>query len=125
MRHRDQTMGHDSSALPAIRPSDRPDDQALAGLPGHARFVVGPAVLGGDVVRQREHDAAAGVTHDRRLVAQAVASEVPDEAGRAPVRRDAMRAPAADSPRSPGDYDRPTSEGAGERSLPWAVPEGL
>jgi organic hydroperoxide reductase OsmC/OhrA len=56
----------------------------VTGVPGRARFtgvVVSPTVLGGDLARQPEYEAAAEVAHDRCFIGRALAPEVSYEVG--------------------------------------------
>jgi osmotically inducible protein OsmC len=51
----------------------------VTGFPGHVRFariVVSPTILGGDVDRHPEYEAAADIAHDRCFIGRALAPEV-------------------------------------------------
>jgi peroxiredoxin-like protein len=51
----------------------------VTGFPGRARFariVVSPTVVGGDLARQGEYDAAAAVAHERCFIGRSLAPEV-------------------------------------------------
>lgn len=61
----------------------------VTGFPGHARFariVVTPTILGGDVARQSEYEAAAGDAHDRCFIGHTLAADVAYEVGLVEVR---------------------------------------
>lgn len=64
----------------------------VTGFPGHARFariVVSPTILGGDVERDPEYEAAAAIAHDRCFIGHTLAPEVIYEVGSVRVREDA------------------------------------
>jgi peroxiredoxin-like protein len=61
----------------------------VTGLPGRARFagiVVRPTILGGDLTRQPEYEAAARLAHDRCFIGRALAPEVSYEVDSVQVR---------------------------------------
>jgi len=71
-------------------------------LPGCARFagiVVRPTILGGDLTRQPEYEAAARLAHDRCFIGHALAPKVSYEVGSAQVREAAPLATASDEAR--------------------------
>jgi peroxiredoxin-like protein len=73
----------------------------VTGFPGHARFegiVVSPTILGGDVERHQEYEAAAGIAHDRCFIGRTLAPEVAYEVGSVRVREDAALAADERSP---------------------------
>lgn len=92
----------------------------VTGFPGHARFariVVNPTVLGGDIARHGEYEAAALVAHDRCFIGRALAPEVAYEVGSVQMREDAPLAPAADQALHLSAHGRPVSEDAEGPSL--------
>jgi peroxiredoxin-like protein len=63
----------------------------VTGFPGHARFagiVVNPTILGADVARLPEYEAAAAIAHDRCFIGRALAPEVAYEVGSVKVQAD-------------------------------------
>jgi peroxiredoxin-like protein len=87
----------------------------VTGFPIHTRFagvVVRPTILGGDVARRVEYEAAAGKARDRCFIGHALASEVSYEVGAVEVREQAsLSLPPDNSP--PVDEDgRRASEDA-------------
>jgi osmotically inducible protein OsmC len=61
----------------------------VTGFPTHTRFAgveVRPTILGGDVARQPEYEAAAGRARDRCFIGHALATEVSYEVGAVQVR---------------------------------------
>ena len=63
----------------------------VTGFPGHARFariLVSPTILGADVARQPEYEAAATIAHDRCFIGRALAPEVAYEVGPVKVQAD-------------------------------------
>jgi peroxiredoxin-like protein len=73
----------------------------VTGFPVHARFagiVVSPTILGGDVERHQEYEAAAGIAHDRCFIGHALAPEVAYEVGSVRVQEDAALAADERSP---------------------------
>ena len=61
----------------------------VTGFPGHTRFariVVSPTVVGGDVARHGEYEAAAAVAHERCFIGRSLAREVAYEVGCVRVR---------------------------------------
>jgi peroxiredoxin-like protein len=61
----------------------------VTGFPGHARFariVVSPTILGGDVARHQEYEAAASVARDRCFIGHTLAPDVAYEVGAVRVR---------------------------------------
>ena len=77
---------------------------AVTGFPGHTRFariVVSPTVVGGDVARQTEYEAAATVAHERCFIGHTLAPEVAYEVGSVRVQDSApttASVPAAPAP---------------------------
>jgi osmotically inducible protein OsmC len=64
----------------------------VTGFPGSARFariVVSPTILGGDLERQPEYEAAADIAHDRCFIGRALAPEVAYEVASVRVQEDA------------------------------------
>jgi peroxiredoxin-like protein len=63
----------------------------VSGFPGRARFariVVSPTILGGDVARLAEYEAAATKAHDRCFIGRALAPDVAYEVGPVAVEAD-------------------------------------
>jgi peroxiredoxin-like protein len=84
----------------------------VTGFPAATRFariVVTPTIIGGDIARHPEHQAAASLAHDRCFIGHTLAPEVAYEVGSVQMRGDLVRAPTSEQPRS-------RSEDAGERS---------
>lgn len=78
----------------------------VTGLPGRARFasiIVRPTILGGDLTRQPEYEAAARLAHDRCFIGRALAPEVSYEVGAVQVREAASLAMTSDEVRAHGD----------------------
>jgi peroxiredoxin-like protein len=73
-----------------------------------ARIVVTPTIIGGDIARQSEYEAAASLAHDRCFIGHTLAPEVVYEVGSVHVQGDLALAP------TPGQR-LPGSEDAGER----------
>jgi peroxiredoxin-like protein len=91
----------------------------VAGLPGRARFagiVVAPTILGGDLARQRDYEAAARAAHDRCFIGRTLAPEVSYEVGSVEVRAAAALATTSDESRSLREHAEATREGPGPRS---------
>jgi len=74
-----------------------------------ARIVVTPTIVGGDIARQSEYEAAASVAHARCFIGQTLAPEVAYEVGSVQVRGDVAPAPTPEQP-------LPGSEDVGERA---------
>jgi peroxiredoxin-like protein len=78
----------------------------VTGFPGRARFariVVSPTVVGGDVARQGEYEAAATIAHERCFIDHSLAPEVAYEVGSVQVQDSApttASVPAAPAPRT-------------------------
>lgn len=71
----------------------------VIGVPRRPRFShlsVTPTILGGDVARQEEYEAAAVLAHDRCVIGGALAPEVTYEVGPVDVREDVVLAPAGE-----------------------------
>jgi osmotically inducible protein OsmC len=65
----------------------------VTGFPGHARFagiVVGPTILGADVERHAEYEAATDIAHDRCLIGRALGPDVIYEVDSVRVQREAV-----------------------------------
>jgi peroxiredoxin-like protein len=63
----------------------------VTGFPGRARFariLVSPTILGADVARLPEYEAAATIAHDRCFIGRALAPEVAYEVGPVKVQAD-------------------------------------
>ena len=78
----------------------------VTGLPGPARFagiVVRPTILGGDLTRQPEYEAAARLAHDRCFIGRALAPEVSYEVGSVQVREAAPLAMTSVEARAHGE----------------------
>jgi peroxiredoxin-like protein len=63
----------------------------VTGFPGHTRFariVVSPTILGADVARVPEYEAAATIARDRCFIGRALAPEVAYEVGSVKVQTD-------------------------------------
>lgn len=91
----------------------------VTGVPGRARFAgiaVTPTILGGDLARQPEYEAAARVAHERCFIGHALAPEVSYEVGAIEVREAAALAMTSDASRPLGERVEATREGAGPRS---------
>jgi peroxiredoxin-like protein len=61
----------------------------VTGFPGHARFagiLVSPTILGGDVARQRDYEAAAGLAHERCFIGHTLSADVDYRVGPVLVR---------------------------------------
>jgi peroxiredoxin-like protein len=88
----------------------------VTGFPGDARFAriaVAPTVLGGDVARQPEYQAAASLAHDRCFIGRTLAPDVAYEVGSVHVRGDLAVAPTPDQPLpGSGDGERPSGSRA-------------
>jgi peroxiredoxin-like protein len=72
----------------------------LTGAPGCTRFagiVVSPTVLGGDLARQPEYEAAARLAHDRCFIGRTLAPEVSYEVESVAVRDGLARAMTPDT----------------------------
>jgi osmotically inducible protein OsmC len=70
----------------------------VTGFPGHTRFSrigVSPTILGGDVGRRSEYEAAAVLAHDRCFIGRTLVPEVAYEVGSVEVLADAAFPPAA------------------------------
>jgi peroxiredoxin-like protein len=94
----------------------------VTGFPGDARFariVVSPTVLGGDITRHGEYEAAALVAHDRCLIGRTLAPEVAYEVGPVQLRDDASPTAAADQELDSSAHDRAVSEDPERSSLAW------
>jgi peroxiredoxin-like protein len=94
----------------------------VTGFPIHARFagvVVSPTILGGDVARQAEYEAAAGKARDHCFIGQALAPDVSYEVGAVEVREQAsLSVPPENSP--PVDENgRRADEDAAEQVPAW------
>jgi peroxiredoxin-like protein len=77
----------------------------VTGVPGRARFagiVVSPTILGGDLTRQPQYEAAADLARDRCFIGHALAPELSYEVGSVRVREAVALARASDEARSPG-----------------------
>ena len=73
----------------------------VTGFPGHARFariVVSPTILGGDVERHPEYEAAASIAHDRCFIGRALAPEVVYEVGSVGCKKMRRSMPPSDRP---------------------------
>ena len=84
----------------------------VTGFPAATRFariVVTPTVIGGDIARQPEYEAAATLAHDRCFIGHALAPEVAYEVGPVHVQGDLLHAPSVDQP-------LPDSQDANERT---------
>jgi peroxiredoxin-like protein len=65
----------------------------VTGFPGHTRFariVVSPKILGADVARQPEYEAAATTAHDRCFIGRTLAPEVAYEVGPVKLQADSV-----------------------------------
>ena len=85
----------------------------VTGFPSEARFariVVNPTILGGDVTRQSEYEAAAGAAQDRCFIGRTLAAGVAYEVGAVELRGTIMLAPTDDQALSPADHKRPAQE---------------
>jgi peroxiredoxin-like protein len=90
----------------------------VTGFPSHAQFariVVSPTVVGGDVARQGEYEAAASVAHDRCFIGRSLAPEVAYQVGTVHVRDGALTTasehalpPRAQEGLGRGDADEPS-----------------
>ena len=83
----------------------------VTGFPADTRFariVVTPTIIGGDVARQPEYEAAASLAHDRCFIGHTLAPEVAYEVGSVNVQGDLCLAPTAEQPLL-------SSEAVGER----------
>lgn len=61
--------------------------------PRFARLKVTPTILGGDVTRQAEYEAAAALAHDRCVIGGALAPEVTYEVGSVDIREEVALTP--------------------------------
>jgi peroxiredoxin-like protein len=94
----------------------------VTGSPGHARFariVVSPMILGGDVARQPEYEAAAEVAHDRCFIGRTLAPDIAYEVGPVRVREGAALATVPNHVLSRHEQRRPAPDDADERSPAW------
>jgi peroxiredoxin-like protein len=76
----------------------------VTGVPGRARFagvLVSPTILGGDLTRQPEYEAAADLARDRCFIGHALAPELSYEVGSVRVRDAVALGMASDGARSP------------------------
>lgn len=91
----------------------------VSGLPGRAQFagiLVSPTILGGDVTRQPEYEAAAQVAHDRCFIGRALAPEVSYEVGSVQVREAMALGTASDEVPPPREHADAGRESTDERS---------
>lgn len=91
----------------------------VTGVPGRARFagiVVSPTILGGDLARQPEYEAAARLAHDRCFIGRALAPEVSYGVGSVEVREAAALAMTSNEVRPLREHADATGEGVGPSS---------
>ena len=91
----------------------------VTGSPGRVRFagiIVSPTILGGDIVRQTEYEAAADVAHDRCLIGRTLAPEIDYEVGPVRVRAAVALGAAADMTRLPQEHAGAPRNGSAEHS---------
>ncbi len=74
-----------------------------------ARIVVTPTIIGGDIARQSEYEAAASLAHNRCFIGRTLAPDVAYEVGSVHIRGGLVRAPTS-------ERSLPGSEDAGESS---------
>jgi peroxiredoxin-like protein len=94
----------------------------VTGFPMHARFagvVVMPTILGSDVARQAEYEAAAVKARDRCFIGQALAPDVSYEVGSVDVREQASLSPPPDKTPSVDADGRRAGEDAAEQVPAW------
>ncbi|MDQ2894114.1 MAG: OsmC family protein [Actinomycetota bacterium] len=90
----------------------------VTSIPGRAQFAgihVSPTILGGEVTRQSEYEAAAHAAHDRCFIGRALAPEVSYEVGSVQVREAIAPGAGSDEARPPREHADTARESIDER----------